>query len=156
MKGTTRIRVRPARADEAGQLTELAMTSKAHWGYDAAFLAQCRPALTLHPEELARLRAHVAEVDGLLAGFFTLRGEPPEGALEHLYVAPDAIGRGVGRELLLQACRVARAQGFSSLVIHADPNAEAFYARQGAVRAGEVPSESIPGRVLPLLRIDLG
>jgi hypothetical protein len=33
--------------------------------------------------------------------------------------------------------------------IDADPNAEAFYLAMGAVRIGQTPSGSIPGRVLP-------
>ena len=150
-----RSRIRPARPDEAAQLTALALASKAHWGYDAEFLARCKVALTLLPQDLNRLRAHVAELDGALAGFFTIGGEPPEGVLDHLYVAPDAIGRGVGRALLARAREVARSSGFDSLVIHSDPHAEAFYLREGAVREGEVESESIPGRLLPRLRIDL-
>ncbi|EBV1760669.1 N-acetyltransferase, partial [Salmonella enterica subsp. enterica serovar Newport] len=42
-----------------------------------------------------------------------------------------------------------------ALLVDADPNAEAFYIRQGAIRIGETPSESLPGRVLPLLLISL-
>jgi hypothetical protein len=37
------------------------------------------------------------------------------------------------------------------LLILSDPFAEAFYARLGAVRIGEGPSDAIPGRLLPLL-----
>jgi hypothetical protein len=36
----------------------------------------------------------------------------------------------------------------------ADPNAEAFYARLGAVRVGAVPSD-VADRSLPMLRFDL-
>lgn len=50
---------------------------------------------------------------------------------------------------------VARALGLSSLLIDADPNAEGFYLRMGAERVGEVPSGSISGRMLPLLRYGL-
>lgn len=146
--------LRRARPEEADALTALALASKAHWGYDAAFLARCRPALTLRPDAMPGLRAHVAELSGRLAGFFTVTGAPPEGALEHLYVAPAAIGQGVGRALLRRALELAREEGFRSLAIHADPHAEAFYLGQGAVRRGEVPSEAIPGRLLPLLSID--
>ncbi len=37
------------------------------------------------------------------------------------------------------------------MVIAADPGAEPFYGAMGAVRAGEIPSVSIPGRNLPRL-----
>ena len=48
-----------------------------------------------------------------------------------------------------------RAFGATELYIEADPFAAAFYERMGAVRVGEVPSASIPGRVLPAYRTDL-
>lgn len=89
--------VRPARRSEAGELTELALASKAHWGYDEAFLAACRDELTLHPADIDRRRTTVAEQDGRVLGFTTLEGAPPEGALGMMFVAPDALGRGIGR-----------------------------------------------------------
>jgi hypothetical protein len=41
------VEIRKARPDEAGELTELALRSKAHWGYDEAFMASCREELTV-------------------------------------------------------------------------------------------------------------
>ena len=41
------------------------------------------------------------------------------------------------------------------LTILADPNAAAFYERAGAVRIGEAPSDSVPGRLLPLYEVRL-
>jgi GNAT superfamily N-acetyltransferase len=147
------MRIRRARPDEAGELSALAMRSKAYWGYDDEFLRACRAALTFVPGDLAPLRAHVAQNEsGPVLGFFTIAGEPPCGRLEHLYVEPDAIGSNVGRTLLLAARDLARSLGFRTLLIDADPNAEAFYLRHGAVRDGEIPSESIAGRMLPRLR----
>nr|WP_211354784.1 hypothetical protein [Stackebrandtia albiflava] len=37
----------------------------------------------------------------------------------------------------------------------ADPGAEPFYRRMGAVRIGEAPSGSVPGRVLPRMTVRL-
>ncbi|MCX4786737.1 MULTISPECIES: GNAT family N-acetyltransferase [unclassified Streptomyces] len=143
--------VRPARRSEAGELTELALASKAHWGYDEAFLAACRDELTLHPADIDRRRTTVAEQDGRVLGFTTLEGAPPEGALGMMFVAPDALGRGIGRLLFEHTMTQARRLGFARLTIDADPNAEPFYLAMGAVRIGATPSGSIPGRELPLL-----
>ena len=145
--------LRPAASGEAPALSDLALRSKGHWGYDAAFLAACRDELTLRDDELSARRTLVAEVDGRIAGFGTLEGVPPVGALGMLFVDPAAIGRGVGGALLRALRDQARAAGFTTLTIDADPNAEAFYLAHGAVRVGAVPSESIPGRVLPLLEL---
>ncbi|HEY8039705.1 MAG TPA: GNAT family N-acetyltransferase [Polyangiaceae bacterium] len=145
--------IRPARPDEAAALSDLALRSKAVWGYDADFLERCRAELTLHPEQIVPWRAHVADEAGVIVGFFTVKGSPPEGELDSLYVAPSALRRGVGRALLEAARTLARREGFRALSIHADPHAESFYLRQGATRAGDAPSCSIPGRMLPLLRL---
>lgn len=147
--------LRPARPGEAALLSDLALRSKGHWGYDADFLAACREELTLRDDELAGRRTTVAELDGTVAGFVTLEGEPPSGELGMLFVDPAAIGRGIGSSLLDHLLAGARASGFTLLTIDADPNAEAFYLAHGAVRVSAVPSGSVPGRLLPQLEIRL-
>jgi GNAT superfamily N-acetyltransferase len=147
--------VRPARPGEAPRLSELALRSKAYWGYDPEFLERCRTELEVRPEQLAALRAHVLEREGSILGFFTLAGAPPEGELVHLYVDPAAIGAGVGGTLFRAASEIARREGFDRPLIHGDPNAQPFYSRQRARQIGEVPSGSIPGRLLPLLAVEL-
>jgi GNAT superfamily N-acetyltransferase len=148
------VEVRPAHADEAEAMSSLALRSKALWGYSAEFLERCRAELTIRSDEINALRAHVALEGGCFVGFFTLRGEPPQGELDALFVEPAAVGRGIGKALLDAAKAVAHQSGFRELVVHADPHAETFYLRQGAVRIGQVPSGSIPGRLLPLLRLE--
>lgn len=143
--------LRAARPYEAAALSELALHSKAHWGYDEAFLERCRAELTLRSDDVTAHRTTVAEIDGHLAGFYSLAGQAPEGELTYLYVEPDHIGSGVGRRLWQHAVDTARALGFERFTLDADPFAEDFYRRMGAVRIGLVPSGSIPGRLLPQL-----
>jgi Acetyltransferase (GNAT) domain len=66
-----------------------------------------------------------------------------------------AMGAGVGRALWAAAVQVARTLPFDELRLAADPNAEQFYARMGARRIGEVGSEVVHGRRLPLMAFDL-
>ena len=150
----TDVRVRAARADEAEPLSELALRSKAYWGYDEAFMAACRDELTVPAPQVEARRTMVAERDGRVLGFVTVEGDPPEGELGMLFVEPDAIGRGIGRLLLEHAVTAARRLGFERLLIEADPNAEPFYLAMGATRIGLTPSGSIHGRSLPLLSIE--
>ena len=126
--------IRPARAGEEAELTELAIRSKGHWGHDAAFLERARPELTVRPEHLRRWIVRVAERDGAVVGFAAVGLEPAE--LEMLFVDPAAIGTGLGRALLIES----------------DPDAEPFYRAHGAEPAGTRTSSST-GRELPLLRI---
>ena len=148
--------IRRARTDEAETLSVLATDSKAYWGYDDAFMESCRAELAVSPEQLADRPAWVfCESDAVL-GFYTLqRLSGHEAELTHLFVAPDAIGRGIGGRLLRHAREQAGALGCRSLRIESDPHAEPFYRAQGGEPIGRVASASIPGRELPVLRIDL-
>lgn len=141
--------IRPARADEAGRLTDLALRSKSYWGYDAEFIELCRDELAVSGSEVVRRRASVADKDGSIVGFTTLEGDPPEGALGMMFVDPGVIGQGIGRLLFEHAVAAGRDLGFTLLTIDADPNAAPFYRAMGATRTGSVPSGSLPGRVLP-------
>lgn len=149
------ITLRPARPDEAEALTGLILRSKAHWGYDDAFMAACREELTMTPEDVERRRTFVATAGDELAAVATLDGAPPEGELGTLFVDPAFIGQGLGKRLYRHVTALARAMGFASLTIDSDPNAEPFYQAMGAKTIGSTPSGSIPGREVPLLHVDL-
>lgn len=143
--------VRPARPDEAAALSDLALRSKGHWGYDEAFLEACRAELTVTPDWCAAGTVLVAEDDGVVLGLVALAGEPPDGELAMLFVEPAAIGRGLGAVLTRAGLDLAARLGMERLHLDADPDAEPFYLRMGAVRVGETPSGSVPGRVLPAM-----
>jgi GNAT superfamily N-acetyltransferase len=150
--------IRPARMHEAETLTALCLRAKAHWGYDEAFMARVRVELTITPERIARGRVLVAEDGrGLLLGMgaYEPLGEPGIVNLELLFIAPPAMGTGVGRALFGAIAAAAAREGASGLRIEADPHAAGFYERLGALRTGDVPSASLPGRTLPLFEYAL-
>lgn len=143
------ILVRAARPEEAGRLTALAMTAKASWGYDEAFMAQCRAELTLTPEKMAKWTIWVAECDGEVAGMVALTGSEPEAELEDFMVEPRFQGRGVGGALMAVLLEECQRRGVRTLGLDADPNAEPIYRKLGFTTIGRSPSGSIPGRMLP-------
>ena len=148
-------RLRPAAPHELATLSALCLRSKAHWGYDAAFLAACRDELTLTAQDLAQTALCVAECGAVPAGLAQVSRDQDPADLLKFFVDPPFIGAGLGRRLFGWALDETRAQGRSALMIEADPDAEGFYLAMGATRIGQAPSGSIPGRVLPLLRVDL-
>jgi len=153
--GPTAFTLRAPRCDECGLLTELCLTSKAHWGYDEAFIEACRAELTVRPDDLATDRYQVAERDGVVIGVAALSADGDRGQVELMFVAPEAMGEGIGRALMHWLIAEARALRLSAIDIEADPGAVGFYERMGARRVGEAPSGSIPGRMLPAMVIDL-
>jgi GNAT superfamily N-acetyltransferase len=142
---------RRAPPGEADALTSLALRSKAHWGYDTAFMEVLRPILTVTEDDLTESPVRVLDASRGPIGFYRLTGAPPRGELEDLWLDPSTIGHGAGRRLFEHALQTASALGFTKLSIEADPNAEGFYLAMGAVRVGERLSPS--GRTLPLLEV---
>jgi len=147
--------IRRARPDEAAALSELALRSKAMWGYPPEFVEACRPALTVTPDEIRDAPFYVHEDGAGVSGFYGLGGHAPRATLEYLFVDPRATRRGIGTKLLRHAIATACRAGFGELEVESDPNAEAFYRRNGATRVGEAESTVQPGRFLPLLVMDL-
>ncbi len=148
--------LRRARPEDAGCLTELAMEAKASWGYSAEFMESCRAELTITARRIEEETMTVAESpEGELVGFVSVVFDDDKADLADLFVVSGAQSAGVGRALWDAACHTARRAGCSRLTIEADPNALGWYERRGAVRVGEAPSGSIPGRMLPLLDIAL-
>jgi GNAT superfamily N-acetyltransferase len=149
------IRLRDALQDELPYLGGLCLRSKAVWGYDDAFMAACRSELTLHPDELRTTQLQVAVRDGTIVGLAQLKVTGRDAELMKLFVEPTLLNSGVGRLLLEWAMARARALGAVRLMIEADPGAAPFYRRMGARDAGVAPSQSIAGRVLPRLQMQL-
>jgi GNAT superfamily N-acetyltransferase len=145
--------VRAGRRGEAGAISALALRSKGHWGYDAAFLEACRDDLTIDPDWCDGVRLVVAEEDGVLLGYARIAGGPPVAELAGLFVDPPAIGRGVGSLLLRHALGIAAGLGIDTLEIDSDPYAEPFYLHAGAVRTGAAVSTVDPTRLLPRLEL---
>ncbi len=150
-------RVRRARPTDASALTEIAQASKRHWGYPEAWIARWRPDLTLTPEDLTRDHVFVATEGEAVIGFYALRDLRSSWSLEHCWVRPEWIGRGVGRLLFVHSVSEVRRRRPGVLRIASDPHAEGFYRRMGAARVGEVDA-SLDGtvRVLPVLALHVG
>ena len=147
--------VRRAREDEAEALSTLATASKAHWAYSQAQLAAWQDGLNISPEMVRAFPAYVAESNEHIVGCFLLVPEKEHWQLEHFWVHPSCMGKGVGRLMLSEATRIAAESGVSHLLIEADPNAEAFYIACGADRIGQIPApiDGASQRVLPLLAL---
>jgi len=149
------LHIREARTEETNTLTQIAQEAKRHWGYPEHWLERWKTELTITEDFIRQNAVYVAEMDGIIVGFYALvrRGETAE--LDHMWVAPSQIGGGIGKALFLHAMDLAAAQRLSQVDIFSDPHAEGFYQKMGASRVGESVSE-LEGqpRVLPHLKID--
>ncbi len=105
-----------------------------------------RSELTIRSDDLEADILIVAEVSQGIAGIVQVSVEGREATLEKLFIEPVRMGAGVGRLLYDWACEAARRRGASRLIIEADPDAAAFYARMGASPRGREPVRLHPGQ----------
>lgn len=148
--------VRRAQAGEAERLSELCARSKAHWGYDAAFMALSAPSLRVKQADIADGRVLVAvDAAGRPIGVACVVADGSLADLDMLFVDPPAIGQGAGHRLFSAAAEIARRLGARRMTILADPSAAPFYERMGARYLRQEPSDAIPGRTLPFYEYDL-
>lgn len=140
------IQIRPANPDEADILTDIAIKAKSHWGYTPEQIESWRVFLTFTPEYVQENQVWVALVDGQIAGVCAIEYTDDEVVLEHLWVSPDYIGKGLGKRLFVHASDYEPEFVFTS-----DPHADNFYIKMGAVKIGEYES-NLQGRMLTKFR----
>ncbi len=128
------------------------MAAKALWGYPPRWLDQWRGLLTVTPAYIETNEVFVAQHQDALVGFCAFQDLEPFWDLDHLWVRPDYVRRGVGRRLFQHALRVVLRLRRAPIRIESDPNAEGFYVRMGARRIGVVDAttDGVP-RSLPVL-----
>jgi len=151
------LQIRRATPDEAEALTALAHTAKRHWGYPEEWIDHWRTDLTITSDFIADNEVFVATIDNEIAGCCALVLSEKLSELEHMWIDPKHMRKGIGRTLFEHAKCRAEELGWNTLELSADPNAESFYERMGAKRIGEVPADVLgQSRVLPRMRIQFG
>lgn len=140
------INIRAAIPEEAADLSQLALRSKAMWGYNDAFMIKCIKTLQIDPDEIANNETMVLTRSDNVIGFYLLSSLTTINAeLEYIYVEPDFTRLGFGGMLFEHARDTAKLQGFSSLFLQSDPNAVGFFDKMGAQTIGRQSSWNLPG-----------
>lgn len=142
------LRATPA---NASQLKTIAVAAKGYWGYAAEPMAQFSAEVMSNPQRLTTDDIYVAMVDSCIVAWYGVTRAMPTAMLDDLWVAPDYMGRGIGRALFAHAVDTVREWGASALELDADPNATRFYERMGCEVIGETVSEW--GRAIPRMRL---
>jgi hypothetical protein len=65
-------------------LSDLALAVKGFWGYDQAFIESCRDEFAFGPDDIARRHFVAADLGGLVAGCYSVDGDPPVGELGNM------------------------------------------------------------------------
>ena len=128
------ITIRAALPHQVTELSSIALKAKGYWGYSSEQLDLWRTEfLTVSAAYLKDNRVWVACVAQLQpVGFAAIEQHGEEAILEHLWVLPDYIGRGIGKRLFLHV-----AATIPRFVFTSDPHADAFYYKLGAQKIGD-------------------
>jgi GNAT superfamily N-acetyltransferase len=147
--------IRRAAPEDAATLTEISHAAKRHWGYPEHWIQHWSADLTITPEFITKNEVYLAANREEILGFYALVIADGQAELEHMWVRPEHIGAGIGKELFVHAMQRAASLSVAAVGITADPNAAGFYQHLGAIRIGAAESE-IDGkpRLLPRLKID--
>ena len=148
------VTIRRATPEEAAALTQIALDAKRYWGYPEHWIQHWESDLAVSSDFIREHHVYVAEDDGELRGFYALCVSDNKAELEHMWVTPNSIGTGVGKELFLDAMERAAALNIDAVELSADPNAAGFYSRMGATQIGETDSV-IDGQVRKLPRMTI-
>jgi GNAT superfamily N-acetyltransferase len=149
------IAIRKAGPADAASLTEISHAAKRYWGYPEHWIQHWSSDLTITADYILSNEVYVAADGDEIHGFYALTVSDEKVELDHLWLRPEYIGQGLGKELFIHALNLAATLGANAVEITADPNAAGFYERMGAVKVGELRSE-LDGRPrnLPRLVID--
>src|SRR4029079_12402076 len=107
MRLNKEITIQRAKPEDHQRLTEIARAAKRHWGYPERWIEIWKDALTITPEFIAGNEVHAAFIENEIAGFFAVIESEGKIILEHMWVSPDQMGAGVGRQLFNNALKVA-------------------------------------------------
>jgi GNAT superfamily N-acetyltransferase len=103
-------------------------------------------------QALASRALFVAEWQGAIVGFGQL--DPARAEIEACYVAPEAVGSGIGSALLARMEDEARRRGHRVVRLNATLNAEKFYVRQGYRWLGRASHRVSADIDLPCVRME--
>ena len=147
--------IRSASPEDASTLTTIAIDAKRYWGYPEHWIQHWESDLTISSDFIRDNHVYVAEENGEIRGFYALCVTGEKAELEHMWVTPEVIGTGIGKQLFLDAMERAAKLNVNAVEISSDPHAAGFYKRMGATQIGEVDS-AIDGqpRKLPRLKIE--
>src|SRR3990172_3478381 len=94
------IRATPAYAD---QLTQISISAKRHWNYPEKWIELWIPALTISAGYISEHETWVVVSKDETIGFYSLKENDEALWLDNLWVLPEFIGQGIGKQLFQHA-----------------------------------------------------
>jgi len=146
-----------AREGSLVEINSLIARSKSLWNWPREYLEHALPLHEIKPSYVQNNHCfEILNEQNELVAFFSVEASPERVWLDNLWVTPDLIGTGLGRQACEYVLRLAREQGWQHLWVLPDPPAAGFYLKLGFSDTGErVPSRVPGGPLFSVLHIQL-
>lgn len=136
--------IRKASPEESETITEISFASKRFWNYPEEYFEIWKDELTITSEYIRYNIVNVAELNRQILGYYSIvKNEKDFWAgkvfvmegywLEHIFIKPEFIGKGIGSQLILHAQKTCKDLGVEKVYIFSDPNSKGFYHKIGAI-----------------------
>lgn len=142
--------IRKSVAKDHVELTDLCKRSKNIWNYPEDWMQIWDEDLTVTEDFIKENNVYQFVKDARICGFYSYLPEGKNIRLEHLFVHPNYINKGIGRILIKDFFERIENSIFENIILDADPNAENFYIKFGFNRVDLKPTK-IEGRCLPVM-----
>lgn len=138
--------------DDLETINSLMHRSKAHWGYDEAFMNKFMQLFQMTSDYLEKNKVRLFfETDdspcSTPIGFysFSLNAEG-DYELDNFFIDPSYIGKGFGKSMWHHLVADLKSCGAKKFVLWSDPGAENFYKKMGCAKIGVKKSPMMPDR----------
>ena len=146
--------IRDAYETDSRELGEIALAAKKTWDYPDSWYELWDETLGITENFITTNKVVVATINEKPAGFAAVRVNSRVADLEHMWVLPEYMNKGLGTALFREIVDFCRAIDVRKLRIESDPNATGFYKKMGGRQIGYVDSLPKP-RKLPVFEIDI-
>lgn len=148
---TQNYKITKASPQDAFLLTRIAKSAKQYWGYPDEWMALWQDDLTIKPAHFRNIQFWKITTNEEIAGFTSISEEEGVFEIDHCFVSPDHMGKGLGSKLIEHVLSLPEYLNRPFKVL-ADPHAVNFYEKFGFKTVSQIPSKP-EGRTLPLMEM---
>jgi len=144
--------VRKAVRGDLGKLNELAVGSEAYWGYDEDHMSAFKRRYAIRNNHLEKGHVFVIEKNGGILGFYHLTAKESGFELEHFYIDPRYLGKGLGQTLWGHLRAFCIHRRIREVTIVCNDLVKVFYLKMGAAFLGRIESKVDRGTMIAKLK----